>query len=343
MRNTNKKGFTIVELVVVVAVIAILAAVLIPTFSGIIKKANMSADQAAVRNINTILAAATDKPETTDEVEKLLAANGYNVKGYTPLSSNHSFVWDKEANQVLLYSYTENKVVFPEGYKGKGWEVLTSTAANYVEADTADKVIDAAANGGVINITKDTALTGTTATLNITKDTTVELGNATITVPSDTYGDGVFCVTEGATLVLNGNGTVNGVGDVDAWLDAGKDIDDMYAMAIWANGGDVVINGGTYTNAGVKADATDDDQFDLIYAKNGGKITINGGSFKCETPKWTLNISGKQPGAIIVKGGEFFEFNPETSIHDDAIYVAPGYKVISETRADGTWYIVVAE
>ena len=39
MRNTNKKGFTIVELVIVVAVIAILAAVLIPTFSGIIAKA----------------------------------------------------------------------------------------------------------------------------------------------------------------------------------------------------------------------------------------------------------------------------------------------------------------
>ena len=39
----NKKGFTIVELVIVIAVIAILAAVMIPTFSGIIEKANMSA------------------------------------------------------------------------------------------------------------------------------------------------------------------------------------------------------------------------------------------------------------------------------------------------------------
>ena len=39
----NKKGFTIVELVIVIAVIAILAAVLIPTFSGVIKTANDSA------------------------------------------------------------------------------------------------------------------------------------------------------------------------------------------------------------------------------------------------------------------------------------------------------------
>ncbi len=39
----SKKGFTIVELVIVIAVIAILAAVLIPTFSNVISKANESA------------------------------------------------------------------------------------------------------------------------------------------------------------------------------------------------------------------------------------------------------------------------------------------------------------
>ena len=33
MKHTNKKGFTIVELVIVIAVIAILAAVLIPNLS----------------------------------------------------------------------------------------------------------------------------------------------------------------------------------------------------------------------------------------------------------------------------------------------------------------------
>lgn len=43
MKKSNKKGFTIVELVIVIAVIAILAAVMIPTFGGVIKKANESA------------------------------------------------------------------------------------------------------------------------------------------------------------------------------------------------------------------------------------------------------------------------------------------------------------
>lgn len=43
MKKNNKKGFTIVELVIVIAVIAILSAVLIPTFTSISKKAKESA------------------------------------------------------------------------------------------------------------------------------------------------------------------------------------------------------------------------------------------------------------------------------------------------------------
>ena len=38
----NKKGFTIIELVIVIAVIAILAAVLIPTFTTVIEKSHQS-------------------------------------------------------------------------------------------------------------------------------------------------------------------------------------------------------------------------------------------------------------------------------------------------------------
>ncbi len=50
MKKANKKGFTIVELVIVIAVIAILAAVLIPTFSNVVEKANQSAALQNCRN-----------------------------------------------------------------------------------------------------------------------------------------------------------------------------------------------------------------------------------------------------------------------------------------------------
>ena len=49
LANGNK-GFTIVELVIVIAVIGILAAVLIPTFNSIINKANESKATQEVTN-----------------------------------------------------------------------------------------------------------------------------------------------------------------------------------------------------------------------------------------------------------------------------------------------------
>lgn len=56
MRN-NKKGFTIVELVIVIAVIAILAAVLIPTFSSVTNSARASAaQQQAKAGLDSIIA-----------------------------------------------------------------------------------------------------------------------------------------------------------------------------------------------------------------------------------------------------------------------------------------------
>lgn len=53
MKNTKKRGFTIVELVIVIAVIAILASVLIPTFSGVVTKAKEAAELESARNAYT--------------------------------------------------------------------------------------------------------------------------------------------------------------------------------------------------------------------------------------------------------------------------------------------------
>ena len=50
MLKTKKKGFTIVELVIVIAVIAILAAVLIPTFATIIGNAEQSTAMQACKS-----------------------------------------------------------------------------------------------------------------------------------------------------------------------------------------------------------------------------------------------------------------------------------------------------
>lgn len=46
---TNKKGFTLMEMLIVVAIIAVLVAIAIPTFNGALTKAKESADVANVR------------------------------------------------------------------------------------------------------------------------------------------------------------------------------------------------------------------------------------------------------------------------------------------------------
>ena len=60
----NKKGFTLVELVIVIAVIAILAGVMIGTFASVVKKAKKSAEQQE-------MAAAKQEQVANDVIEKL--------------------------------------------------------------------------------------------------------------------------------------------------------------------------------------------------------------------------------------------------------------------------------
>ena len=79
MKKFNKKGFTIVELVVVIAVIAILAAVLIPTFSNVVDKANESkAMQEAKAAYNVWYSEEVTKTGfDASKVDACITCNGY--------------------------------------------------------------------------------------------------------------------------------------------------------------------------------------------------------------------------------------------------------------------------
>lgn len=57
-KKMNKKGFTLMEMLIVVAIIAILVAIAIPTFTGSIEKAKKATDDANFRALKAIITAA---------------------------------------------------------------------------------------------------------------------------------------------------------------------------------------------------------------------------------------------------------------------------------------------
>ena len=143
--NLKKKGFTLVELLVVIAIIAILATVSVVGYTAFIKKANQSADQQAVAQMNTMLEAldVSNEPEDIVSLWEYLNQTGLTAEDYRPLSKGHSFVWDKALNRILLID-ENNKVVYPEDYvnaDSSSWFNL----ANTVETGDAPEIV----NGGV--------------------------------------------------------------------------------------------------------------------------------------------------------------------------------------------------
>ncbi len=131
MRNTNKKGFTIVELVIVVAVIAILAAVLIPTFSGIIKKANESNDTQLIKNLNTALAADVNGDKTMAGALAAAAEFGYDIGKINAKASGNEILWDS-VNNVFCY-LKDNAIEYIPEFPG----AKDATDADYWVIDNA--------------------------------------------------------------------------------------------------------------------------------------------------------------------------------------------------------------
>lgn len=228
---------------------------------------------------------------------------------------NHSyFINDLTTAELgsIIFDTDENKmyIMLEPG-------VLTEIAAEDVGVETLEALTEAIAAGGEVVVSASIdAPTG----FAITADTTV-VNNGEITIKEDTEGNGVFTVTNG-TLTLDGEGTINGLGKND------------WSMAVWAKeNGKVIINNGYFTNIGAKSEE-DSEHFDLIYASGNAQVEINGGEFKCETPKWTLNIKDKDRGtaSIIVKGGKFHQFNPSNCASEglNTNFVAHGYKVVEE-------------
>ena len=117
----NKKGFTLAELLIVVAIIAVLVAISIPIFTAQLKKARLAANKANARAaLSAAMAEFIDAPEADKEYtinhkdyhmyfryDTLTGLCTYEPRGIT--SPNKPKVYDSFAN-----------VGYKPGYQGKG-------------------------------------------------------------------------------------------------------------------------------------------------------------------------------------------------------------------------------
>ena len=179
--------------------------------------------------------------------------------------------------------------------------------------------------GGEVVLLKD--IITPTKSYYVRKNVTLDLNGKTL---SGSGYDGTLCVPAAVTLTINGDGNV-----------IGND-DNEYGMAVWGceEGANIIINGGSYSNTLNHAD----DQMDMIYLSDGADAVINGGTFKCTTPKWTLNIKdanyADNSSTFTVTGGTFYQYNPANAKSEspDAKFVPEGY---STMKKDADWYEVL--
>ena len=114
MNRNSKKGFTIVELIIVIAVIAVLAAVLIPTFSNLIQKANEAKDTALVSNLNKAVAMDTTSHDTMYDVLKVAEdVAGINVAKINAAANSNEILWDS-VNKCFVYRVGEEIKYIPD-------------------------------------------------------------------------------------------------------------------------------------------------------------------------------------------------------------------------------------
>ena len=201
MKTRNKKGFTIVELVIVIAVIGILTAILVPVFINLTNKANRASDDSLVKNLNTAMAMEEGegkKNSTYNDAIEYLDNYGYKLANLATKAGN-DLLWNSKTNRFLLNEeseYVADKAAtgakdvdywtikdnIPEGnkfsiYAGLGWDDTAAVELNGIGFDAGNHnptSISYNNSGTVKNVTLRTNSTAATLTITDSTESTIK-------------------------------------------------------------------------------------------------------------------------------------------------------------------------
>ena len=113
MKKLNKKGFTLMEMLIVIAIIAILIAIAIPTFTNALEKSKIRTDEANARSLKSLVAAGymaePDTFATGDDTTYYLKEGG---QEYTTTNSGViKYTSNKYGNGEISATVDENGIV----------------------------------------------------------------------------------------------------------------------------------------------------------------------------------------------------------------------------------------
>ena len=224
MKKTQKKGFTIVELLIVIAVIAVLTAVMVPVMITLIDDAEMSADEQTVASLNKAIAAETDDIDTMSDAVEAASGKGYDVETIAAgLDSDGVLVWDSTTKYFALVG-EDGSEIYANGSLGDS-ECLFRIAYNEEDIGTAD----ADPEGGSVTLGKRTvtAKAETSAVFSYYLSSTYEYDtaetlslpagidvggheNVYVTVSSDAEGVLIANMNGGELVIESGNVSLYG-------------------------------------------------------------------------------------------------------------------------------------
>lgn len=141
-KNMNKKGFTLVELIIVLAVMAILAAIVIPRMSGLTDSFKIKADEQACENIaNEITARIMLEGTDTDDDTTIIAPGPALVSSVVTMSADeakpstndaHFFMYEYSGTTLYVYVASADDAAHGAGTVTSG-TLVTRTDVKKVE------------------------------------------------------------------------------------------------------------------------------------------------------------------------------------------------------------------